>query len=416
MEKIKHFFSRIGRAVRNFFVSDADREAGLLQSVRKPAMQTILASVACAVLGIFIGFIILLFINPAHAGEGIFAILKNFLNYKRPELRLKYFAHTLVLTAPLIMCSLSVLFAYKAGLFNIGAAGQYCVAMGVALYAAHAWQLPWILCLLLAILAGALWGALSGALKAFFNINEVIACIMLNWIGLYLVNNLVQDTRVMNINLSETYHLRDHAPKAILPHLGLDKLLNNEYATIALPLTIIVAILVWVVLNRTTFGYELKATGFNKHAAKYAGMHDKRNIILTMTISGALAGFAAASYYLTGIENYVKASSLPAMGFNGIAVAFLGGLHPIGVLFAGYFIQHITVGGSTLDTNYYNPQVADLMVSIIIYLCAFVLFMRLFIQRRLAARDEKAAKRARQTEILAEAAPAPAEETKEEEA
>lgn len=415
MTKIKNFFSRIGRAVRNFFVSDADREAGLLQTVRKPAAQTILASVACALIGIVVGFIILLCINPAHAGKGILAILKNFLNYKRPELRLKYFGNTLVMAAPLIMCSLSVLFAYKAGLFNIGAAGQYCVAMGVALYAAHAWQLPWILCLLLAILAGAVWGALSGALKAFFNINEVIACIMLNWIGLYLVNNLVQDTRVMNINLSETYHLKDHAPKAILPHLGLDKLLNNEYATIALPLTIIVAILVWVVLNRTTFGYELKATGFNKHAAKYAGMHDKRNIILTMTISGALAGLAAACYYLTGIENYVKASSLPATGFNGIAVAFLGGLHPIGALFAGYFIEHITVGGSTLDTNYYNPQVADLMVSIIIYLCAFVLFMRLFIKRRLAAHDEKVAKQVQQAEVAEDAA-VPGEKTQEEEA
>lgn len=413
MTKIKHFFSRIGRVVRNFFVSDADQEAGLLRTVRKPAAQTILASVACALIGIVVGFIILLCINPAHAGKGILAILKNFLNYKRPELRLKYFGNTLVMAAPLIMCSLSVLFAYKAGLFNIGAAGQYCVAMGVALYAAHAWQLPWILCLLLAILSGAVWGALSGALKAFFNINEVIACIMLNWIGLYLVNNLVQDTRVMNINLSETYHLRDHAPKAILPHLGLDKLLNNEYATIALPLTIIVAILVWVVLNRTTFGYELKATGFNKHAAKYAGMHDKRNIILTMTISGALAGLAAACYYLTGIENYVKASSLPATGFSGIAVAFLGGLHPIGVLFAGYFIEHITVGGSTLDTNYYNPQVADLMVSIIIYLCAFVLFMRLFIKRRLAAHDEKVAKRVQQAEVAEDAA-IPGDETKEE--
>ena len=130
MTKIKHFFSRIGRAVRNFFVSDADRESGLLQSVRKPATQTILASVACALMGIIIGFIILLCINPAHAGKGIFAILKNFLNYKRPELRLKYFGNTLVMAAPLIMCSLSVLFAYKAGLFNIGAAGQYCVGDG----------------------------------------------------------------------------------------------------------------------------------------------------------------------------------------------------------------------------------------------------------------------------------------------
>jgi simple sugar transport system permease protein len=139
---------------------------------------------------------------------------------------------------------------------------------------------------------------------------------------------------------------------------------------------VIVAIIILVVLNKTTFGYELKATGHNKEAAKYAGMNATRNVILTLVISGGIAGFAASMFYLTGIEQYSISSSVPGMGFNGIAVAFLGGLHPIGAIVAGLFIEYLTMGGQYLDTNYFNPQVADLMVAIIIYLCGFVLFFR----------------------------------------
>ena len=105
-------------------------------------------------------------------------------------------------------------------------------------------------------------------------------------------------------------------------------------------------------------------------------MNAKRNIILTLMISGAISGMAASMYYLTGIEHYKIASSVPSMGFNGIAVAFLGGLNPIGSILAGFFVEYITLGGQYLNTNYYNPQVADLMVAIIIYLCGFVLFIK----------------------------------------
>ena len=156
-------------------------------------------------------------------------------------------------------------------------------------------------------------------------------------------------------------------------------------------------------MNKTTFGYELKATGNNKFAAKYAGMKDKRNIILTMAISGALASLGAAFFYLTGIENFKTASSVPAMGFNGIAVAFLGGLNPIGIVVAGLFIEHITLGGGYVDTTYYNPQVADLMIAIIIYLCAFVLFFKQFMKKYLNKLTEKIAdKIGAQAEVTAD--------------
>ena len=149
----------------------------------------------------------------------------------------------------------------------------------------------------------------------------------------------------------------------------------------------------WVLLEKTKFGYELKATGLNKNAAKYCGMKEQRNVILTMMIAGGLAGFAAGIYYLTGIEQWmVQQTSVPAMGFNGIAAAFLGGLNPIGTIFSSYFIQHITSGGTYVDKSMYCSQISDLISAFIIYLCGFVLFFRLWFNRWLDKRDEKAKK------------------------
>lgn len=330
------------------------------------------------------------------------AILKNFGNFSsNPRLEKYYLGSTLVKSVPLIMCGLSVMFAYKAGLFNIGVGGQYCIGICFSLYSALVWQLPWYACIIIVAIAGAVWGALSGLFKALFNVNEVIACIMTNWIGLYLTNILLSNPKAMNPTLSETYRI---GKKAIIPDGGLSKLFsNNQYVTLAIIFTIIIAVIVLIVMNKTTFGYELKATGNNKFAAKYAGMKDKRNIILTMAISGALASLGAAFFYLTGIENFITASSVPAMGFNGIAVAFLGGLNPIGIVVAGLFVEHITLGGGYVDTTYYNPQVADLMIAIIIYLCAFVLFFKQFMKKYLNKLTEKIAdKIGAQAEVAAD--------------
>lgn len=343
---------------------------------KNKAFQSLAASVLCIVLGLLIGYVVLLIINPAGAAGAIAAILKNFLTFPSAQARLKYFGNTLIKTAPLLMCALSVLFANKAGLFNIGAAGQYVAGAGVGLYCALGLRLPWWMCLILAALAGAVLGAVSGALKAYCNVNEVISCIMLNWITLYLANmglaGVKESTSPYTQKISDVY------PGAALPTLGLDKLLgNNKFVGIALPLAVLVAVLVWIVLEKTKLGYELKATGFNKSAAKYCGMKERRNLILTMAIAGALAGMGAGLYYLTGFEQWeVGIASIPAMGFNGIAAAFLGGLNPIGTIFASYFIQHITSGGAYVDKTMYSAQISDLISSLIIYLCGFVLFFK----------------------------------------
>ena len=148
--------------------------------LKNGGVQSLIASLACIVLGMLIGYIVLLFIEPSGAGEAIMTVIKNFFTYSKPETQMKYLGNTLVKTAPLLMCSLSILFAYKVGLFNIGAAGQYCAGVGLALYAALGLNLPWWMCMILAMAAGALLGAISGLLKAYCNVNEVISGIMLN--------------------------------------------------------------------------------------------------------------------------------------------------------------------------------------------------------------------------------------------
>ena len=356
--------------------------------IRSDGFQTFLASLICILGGILVGYVALLIIEPSGAFEAIIAVLKSFFRYPG-KLMLKYFGQTLVRTAPLIMCALSVLFAYKVGMFNIGVAGQYVAGACGCLYAALAWNLPWLPCLLIGMIAAALLGGISGWLKTSCNVNVVISGIMLNWITLYMTN-LILGT-VKSPSSPYTMALQGVNPSALLPKMGLDKFFNNEKSvTIAIPLAVIMAIVVWVVLNKTRFGYELKATGNNYNAAKYAGMKENQNIILTMLIAGALAGMGAGLLFLTGIEDWeTTISSVPAMGFNGIAVAFLGGLSPLGSILSAFFIQYITTGGGNVDLQVYCSQISSLISSLIIYLCAFVIFFKAFMQKQIARSDEK---------------------------
>lgn len=370
-------------------MSDTNKNIRSQKFLSKPAVQSILAALLCIVVGLFIGYIALLIISPAGATEAIITILKNYFTYPSKAAAMKYLGNTLVKAAPLLMCALSIQFCYQAGLFNIGAAGQYVAGAGAALYFALALHMPWIICLIAALIAGGVFGIIVGLLKSYLNVNEVISGIMLNWIGLYSVNMLLSG--VKEVASPYTVNVANENPSAILPSLGLDKLFsNNKYVTIAIPLSILIAILLKIILSKTVFGYEIKATGIAKDAAKYSGMKEKRNVIITLFIGGALAGLGASFLFLSGYEQWsVTQSSVPGMGFNGIAATFLGGLDPIGTIFASYFIQHITSGGSYLDKNIYPSQISDFISAIIIYLCGFVLFFKLYLNNYIRVKEEK---------------------------
>ena len=348
---------------------------------------SVAASMICIVLGLLLGLVVLAVINAEHAwNDGLVVIITSGLKSPRNM------GTVLANAAPLIMTGLSVGFAFKTGLFNIGAAGQYTLGAFGALYCAIVLQLPWYVCLLAAMLLGAIWGAIPGMFKANLNINEVITAIMLNWIGLYMVNDIMYGkgtSPMYDLATAKTYSLRKAAKGAMIPSCGMsDHFGKLQSVTIAIFIAVVFAIIVYVVLSKTTFGYELKACGFNKHAAQYAGISDKRNIVLSMPIAGALAGVGAGLYYLSTVAewNPQVSTALPAMGFNGISAALLAASNPIGTIFSSLFISYITVGGTKLSTQYYTKEIADVITALIIYLCAFSLLFKNRIRALLSGR------------------------------
>ena len=366
------------------------------------AISSLMASVICVLAGLVIGFVALLvlgWITMSQSGNAVTfsqMLQKTWASGFQPILHGGFFktANTMGMgvrseilqAAPLIMTGLSVAFAFKTGLFNIGAAGQYTVGAYFALYSALVLKLPWWACLIVATLGGALWGAIPGIFKAYLNVNEVITAIMFNWIGLYGVNTLIYQGGhgpMFNVNTTKTYTIKQVSAQSLLPSFNFN--VNGKAyfgkmftPTIGIFIAIAVAIIIWVILNKTTFGYELKACGHNKDAAKYAGINDKRNIILSMTIAGALAGLGAGLFYLSGSKEWepLVSTALPAVGFNGISVALLASSNPVSCIFSALFISHITVGGGVMDASIFPSEVADLISGVVIYLCAFSMLFK----------------------------------------
>lgn len=350
------------------------------QQARTPGFNSIKASLTSIGFGIIFGLILLFILKSTDAIDGFLRMLFTGITSTNKIGKLFYMA------SPLIMTGLGVAFAFKTGLFNIGASGQYLMGAFFALFSAIVWQFPWFLALIMALLGGAIWGAIPGIFKALLNVNEVITSIMFNWIGLFTVNLLIANTPKMIAtyygaqNGDRTANLQQANPEAIIPTLGLDKVFSGNM-NISIFLAIIFAIVVFIILDKTIFGFELKAVGYNRHASKYAGINEKRNIILSMTISGALAGFGGGLYYLSGVASYTILKVLQPMGFNGIPVALLASSHPIGVIFSALFISYIQIGGEGMQPEF-APEVVSIVISVIIYTSAFALLFREFFGKK----------------------------------
>ncbi|MGI6236126.1 MAG: ABC transporter permease [Candidatus Excrementavichristensenella sp.] len=300
---------------------------------------------------------------------------------------------------PIILTGLSVGIAFKTGLFNIGAAGQYlagtCATLFIALSIPSkivpAW-LIWLLAFLGGMVAGALWGAIPGMLKAFLNINEVLACIMSNWIAANVVTWLFDISNLKNIveSTKSGYIYKTTFNGIATPKLGLDKLFPGSQVNGGILIAILLAVLMYILISRTTLGYELKACGANRYAARYAGIKDRRNMVLSMAIAGAMAGAAGSLYYLSGNTEFYWSTYqiLPAAGFNGIPVALLASNNPIGIIFTGMFMSTLSISGLQLtNLTAYNEYITDVIISVIVYLSAFSLVIRMW----LGGRRKKAA-------------------------
>ena len=341
-----------------------------------------LASLIAIVIGLLFGFVILVISNPSQALRGLGVIIAGGFNGG-----MKGIGQVLYFATPLIMTGLSVGFAFKTGLFNIGASGQLIVGGFTAIWvgANFTWLPPWLLWLaglLAAMLAGAVWGSIPGFFKAILNVNEVIACIMCNYIGMYGVNYLIKNSNVYDKLKNQTIGIG----QAAIPSMGLNNVffsMKGNYKDLSsvnggIIFAILFAVLIYVVLNKTTFGYTLKACGYNRDASKYAGINENRSIWLSMVIAGALAGVAGGFMYLAptnGLHiNVIEV--LSPQGFNGIPVALLGMSNPIAIIFSAIFIAHISQGGYYLQRMQYMPEIIDIIIGAIIYFSAFSLVVK----------------------------------------
>ena len=376
--------------------------------LEKDGTRAVLASLISILIGLVVGAVIILIVGLSDpelglsgAWDGIRLVFGGLFSTGRSASGTLTFGfnptnvgNMLFRATPLILTGLSVAVAFKTGLFNLGAPGQYLmgtaatlmIALGIPSETVPAW-LIWALAFVGGILAGALWGCLPGLVKAFLNINEVLACIMTNWIAANLVTWMFDGSQFRNVveNTKSGYIYKTSFNGVETAKLGLNKLFPNSQVNGGIVIAVVIAVLVYILMSKTTLGYQLKACGSNRHAARYAGINDKRNIVLSMAIAGGLSGAAAALYYLSGNTEFFWSTyqSLPAIGFNGIPVALLAANNPIAVIFTGCFMSMLDIVGLQLtNLTAYNEYITDVIIATIVYLSAFSLLIRMLLDGR----------------------------------
>ena len=391
---------------------------------RKDSTKSVLASLISIIIGMVVGGIIIVIVGLGNSNlgisgamEGIRLVFGGLFSTGRNAAGALTFGFNstnmgdmLFRATPLILTGLSVAVAFKTGLFNIGAPGQYLMgtaatlmlALGIPSQSVPTW-LIWIIAFAGGMLAGALWGCIPGLVKAFLNINEVLACIMTNWIAANLVTWMFDGSNFRNLveNTKSGYIYKTSFNGVQTAKMGLDKIFPNSQVNGGIIIAIVIAILIYILMNKTTLGYELKACGANRHAARYAGIADKRNIVLSMAIAGALSGAAASLYYLSGNTEFFWSTyqTLPATGFNGIPVALLAASNPIAVIFTGCFMSMLDIVGLQLtNLTAYNEYITDVIIAVIVYLSAFSLVIKMLLNGR----------KKRKAPVVQETKPAPA--------
>ena len=383
----------------------------------KDGTRTVLASILSILIGLAVGSIIVLIVgltssnlSGRSAWEGIRLVLFGILSTGRDAAGSLSFGfnptsvgNMLFRATPLIMTGLSVAVAYKTGLFNIGAPGQYLMGTMASLMLALGIPsdvvppaLIWVIAFLGGMAAGAVWGAIPGLAKAYLNINEVLASIMTNWIAANLVTWAFDVSKFKNVveSTKSAYVYKTTFNGVETPKFGLDELFPGSQVNGGIIIAILIAILMYVIMTKTTLGYQLKACGSNRHPARYAGIKDKRNIVLSMAIAGALAAGGASLYYLSGNTEFYWSTyqSLPDTGFNGIPVALLAANNPIGVIFTGIFMSMLDIAGVQLTAlTPYNEYITDVIIATIVYLSAFSLVIKMLLNGRKKRRTAKAA-------------------------
>lgn len=340
----------------------------------KSIMAVVLGLIAGAVLMLVMGF------NP---GEGYLNLFKGGL------MNLERIGNTIATATPLMLTGLSVAFGFKTGLFNIGTPGQmlfggFCsIAVGLTLDLPKAIFVPIVV--ICGILGGALWGLVPGILKAKFNVHEVVSSIMMNWTAYWIVYYMVPQYFRGEFLETESRMLPETATLRVD---WLSNIFGGSYINLGILLALTAVGIIWFILNKTVLGYELKAVGFNKFGAEYAGMPVNRNIVVSMMIAGALSGLAGAIQY-AGNSSIMQIGVMPSQGFDGIAVALLGASSPIGVIFSALFFGVLYVGKGFMNAAVkVPPELADTIMATIIYFAATSMIMDKLLKKFKKSKDD----------------------------
>jgi simple sugar transport system permease protein len=344
---------------------------------------TFMVSVLVILLGFLTATVILLLIgkNPSGMYLALLQVISGF-DASRGIRNVRYIGEWLVTSTPLILCGLSMAFAARTGLFNIGAEGQYIAgitaAQLTALYFPPIPVLHWISAMLAAIIAGAVWGGIAGFLKARYRVSEVVTTIMMNYIALYIHRFIT-----LNIPGSSTYKTRDFPITALISSPFLASISNGSRLNYGLLFTITAVFLYWIIMERTVFGFSLQATGFNREASWYAGMKVKMNITLSMIISGAFAGLAGASVAL-GVFSYGRImSSFDGYGFDGIAVALAGNNTAAGTALIGLLFGLLKSAQPLMQSRQIPKEITSIIIGLVVVFISLRYGLRIIIEWRM---------------------------------
>ncbi|MEI6602286.1 MAG: ABC transporter permease [Clostridia bacterium] len=337
--------------------------------MKKSRLNLLIVSLLATFFGLVAGALLMLAIgsNPI---DGYWNLFQGGLGFLLPN-GITRLGDTLAKATPLIFTGLSVAFAFRTGLFNIGAAGQMLFGGLCAVAVGLTFTFPQPVMILLVVFAGclggAIWGIIPGFLKAKFNVHEVVSTIMMNWIAYWIVYYTIPAFFKGPFLETESKLIPDAAGFKMQ---SLSNLFGGSEINLGLFFAIASVILIAFILNKTVLGYELKAVGFNRHAAEYAGINVNRNIILSMMIAGGLAGLAGAAQYM-GNATSMQIGVMPTQGFDGIAVALLGANTPLGALLAALFFGILYTGKGYMNAKTsIPPEIADTIIATIIYFAA----------------------------------------------
>ena len=353
-----------------------------------------LVSVAVVILGFLVATVLIALVgrNPAGMYSAIFQDITGFSVNARTGAWVwnpRYIGEWLVSALPVTLCGLSMGFAARTGLFNIGAEGQYIAGLTAAQFAAFYFpQVPVLhalLAVLAAIVAGAVWGGVVGYFKAKFSVSEVVATIMMNYIALYLSRFLI-----MRIPGTNTYKTPDFPATVLLSSKFMEAITNNSRLNYGIVLTLGAILFYWLVMGKTRLGYSLRATGFNKEAARYGGIGVNANITTAMAISGAFAGLAGAVVAL-GSFTYGRVLAVQdGYGFEGIAVALVGNSNAWGIGLAGLLFGMLDSSQPLMQSRQIPKEITIIIMGLIVVFISLRAGVRIIIEWQMKEKARKA--------------------------